>query len=190
MNIARYVNDESLFQYRRNELNKILSFEGYCITEKGGLAKVKVAETISEARNRADTFKAKLDQRNVHYKIYYYCNEELLAENYFHSVLEAAKSIFDRLRELSGAEEDGVKLVDKILGGEHPMLIINHYITESEQSEQRGFSNLLKGLFGMFRNPTAHSAKIKWDINEEDALDIMAIISYSHKRLDKIQKIR
>ncbi len=190
MNFSRYVNDEELFLTRRNDLNKILSIEGYSITKKGGLSKVAIAETISEARNRADTFKVKLEQRNVHRKIFEYCNAELLAENYFHSVQEAAKSIFDRLRDITGIQGDGGKLVDAVLSGDQPLCTINQYITESEQSEQRGFSNLLKGLYGMFRNPTAHSSKIKWEMTEEDALDIMAVISYSHKRLDNLKKNR
>jgi uncharacterized protein (TIGR02391 family) len=190
MKPARYINDIQLFEYRRNELNKILSFEGYEISERGGIVKTETVKTISEARKRADSLRAKLELRNVHSKILFYCREELLTENYFHSVLEAAKSIFDRIREISNIQKDGGQLIDIVLGGEFPMLIINRFVTESEKSEHKGFSNLLKGLYGMFRNPTAHEVKIKWDITEEDALDIMSIISYCHKRLDNTQKTR
>jgi nitrogenase molybdenum-iron protein alpha/beta subunit len=35
-----------------------------------------------------------------------------------------------------------------------------------EKSGQRGFTNLLKGLFGTFRNPTAHARRIKWNMSE------------------------
>lgn len=44
--------------------------------------------------------------------------------------------------------------------------------------------NLLKGLFGMFRNTTAHAPKITWRIEEQDALDILSLISLVHRRLD------
>ena len=104
--------------------------------------------------------------------------------------MEAAKSVFDRIREISDVREDGGKLVDSVFGGDSPILIINNFVSESEKSEHKGFSNLLKGLYGMFRNPTAHEVKIKWEINEEDALDIMSLISYCHKRIDNIHKIR
>lgn len=40
----------------------------------------------------------------------------------------------------------------------------------------------------MFRNPTAHEVKIKWDLSEDDALDIMSLVSYCHRRLDKAHK--
>jgi uncharacterized protein (TIGR02391 family) len=190
MNPARYVSDIHLFEYKRTELNKVLSFEGYEISERGGIVKVDTVKTISEACRRANNLRTKLELRNAHSKILFYCKEELLAENYFHSVLEAAKSVFDRIREISNIQEDGGKLVDIVLGGESPILIINNFVSESEKSEHKGFSNLLKGLYGMFRNPTAHEAKIKWNIIEEDALDIMSLISYCHKRLDNAHKIR
>ena len=48
----------------------------------------------------------------------------------------------------------------------------------------------LKGLCSMFRNPTAHEPKVDWNISEQDALDILGIISYCHRRLDNAQRIR
>ena len=45
--------------------------------------------------------------------------------------------------------------------------------------------NLLKGVFGTFRNTTAHAPKITWEINELDALDILSMISLIHRKLDK-----
>lgn len=190
MKPARYVNDISLFEYRRYELNKILAFEGYQISEKGGLVKIENAMTIPEARTKANNLRTKLELRNTHSTVFLYCKEELLSENYFHSVLEAVKSVFDRIREISNLKNDGVILIDSAFGGESPLLIINNFISESEKSEHKGFLNLLKGLYGMFRNPTAHEVKIKWEIIEEDALDIMSIVSYCHKRLDKTHRIR
>jgi len=44
--------------------------------------------------------------------------------------------------------------------------------------------NLLRGLFGTFRNTTAHAPKITWKIEEQDALDILSLVSLVHRRLD------
>lgn len=41
----------------------------------------------------------------------------------------------------------------------------------------------------MFRNPTAYEVKIKWKINEDNALDIMSLVSYCHEKLDNTHKI-
>jgi len=46
--------------------------------------------------------------------VFEYCIAELLAENYFHSVFEATKSIAERIRELTGIEIDGATLVDTV----------------------------------------------------------------------------
>ena len=95
-----------------------------------------------------------------------FCHGELLADNYFHAVLEAAKSVADKLQERTGLSDDGGTLVDRALGGDLPLLAINALSTESEKSEQRGLANLVKGMFGMFRNTIAHAPKIRWAVNK------------------------
>ena len=45
--------------------------------------------------------------------------------------------------------------------------------------------NSIKELFGLIRNLTAHVPKIKFAIEEDEALDLMILISYTHKRLDR-----
>ena len=42
----------------------------------------------------------------------------------------------------------------------------------------------MKGVFGVFRNVTAHAPKIIWPIGEQDALDLLSLVSYVHRRLD------
>jgi uncharacterized protein (TIGR02391 family) len=66
------------------------------------------------------------------------------------------------------------------------MLAINALKTESEKSEQKGFSNQLRGTFGMFRNTTAHEAQINWPMTKEDAEDLFSLVSLIH-RLDTAQ---
>ena len=112
-----------------------------------------------------------------------------MANNYFHAVFEANKGLFERIRELSGLCTDGYPLIEESFS-QNPILIINNYITQSEKDEHKGFCNLLKGLCGMFRNPEAHEPKVSWEVTEQDALEILGIISYCHRRLDMAQKIR
>ena len=75
-------------------------------------------------------------------------------------------------------------LVDTIFSTDNPLIRINSLSNQTERSEHIGLSNLIKGVFGLIRNPTAHDPKIKFSINEEEALDILTTISYIHKRLD------
>jgi uncharacterized protein (TIGR02391 family) len=118
-----------------------------------------------------------------------FCREELLQDNYFHAVFEATKSIADKIREKAGLVIDGAELVDKAFSVGKPLLAINTLQTETEQSEQKGFANLLKGVFGTFRNVAAHAPKIKWPIDEQDALDLLTMVSYVHRRLDRAVKV-
>lgn len=185
MNPARYFNKEEAFNYRLNELNKRLSFIGLELTREAKYRKVDAAKTLSEAQQRASHYKYKLELRNVHTEVIKYCNEELLQENYFHSVFEGVKSVAQRLRELTGVHADGNPLVDVVFSTTKPLLKINLLQNDTDRSEHLGLANMIRGLFGLIRNPTAHTPKIKFVIDEAEALDIMTVVSFVHKKLDK-----
>jgi len=182
---VRYLGKQGLFDFRRHEINKCLSFIGIELNEKGMYLQVDKATTISEAEQKASLFKYKLEVRNVHEIIFEYCKPELLTQNYFHSVFEAVKSIADRIRKMTGLYADGNELIDTAFSTKNPLLRINLLINDTDRSEHLGLMNLIKGLFGLIRNPTAHEPKIKFAIDENEALDLMILISYAHKRLDK-----
>ena len=182
---VRYIGKEETFHNRRLEINKRLSFIGTELTEKGKYKEVEKATTIAEAEQRANRLKHKLENRNVHTTIFEYCKAELLVENYFHSVFEATKSIADRLRKMTGIYADGNALVETSFSTSNPMIRINYLRNDTDRSEHIGLCNLIKGIFGLIRNPTAHEPKIKFEITEDEALDILNTISFIHKRLDK-----
>ncbi|WP_312422568.1 TIGR02391 family protein [Epilithonimonas sp.] len=182
---VRYIRKEELFHNRRLEVNKRLLFIGVELSEEGKYRIVDKATTISEAEQRSTRLKQKLKNRNTHIKVFEYCTAELLVENYFHAVFEATKSIADRLRDMTGLHTDGNALADTSFSTTQPLIKINNFLTATDRSEHIGLGNFIKGIFGLIRNSTAHEPKIKFDINEEEALDILNTISYIHKRLDK-----
>jgi uncharacterized protein (TIGR02391 family) len=187
---SRYLQRKEEFENHRSDLNKILSFVELELGADSKFRPIEKSKTINDAEKRATSLLSKLSNRKVHKDILMFCKAELLVDNYFHAVFESTKSVADKIRELSGLNADGSELVDSVFSINNPVLIINNLITETEKSEHTGFANLLKGFFGMFRNTTAHSPKIKWDIQEEDALDILSLASFFHRRLDKSTKIR
>jgi uncharacterized protein (TIGR02391 family) len=184
MNPARFVGKHEQYEFLRAELNKRIAFIGLELSERGKFIKTVGATTIVEAQQRANRLKNKLELRNTHPTIYQYCSAELLAENYFHTVFEATKSIAETIRQRTGLNEDGGELIDKAFSIRNPLITINDLSTETKESEHKGFANLIKGVFGMFRNTTAHSPRIVWEINENDALDILSTISLIHRRLN------
>jgi len=192
LNPAKYVNNKAFFETKRLEINKVLAFSGLTMREDGKIARTKPATTISEAELRADNLRDKLKDRSVHPDVLEFCKAELLNDNYFHAVLEASKSVATKIRTMSALTSDGATLIQEAfsLGKDgKPILAINELQTDTEKGEQKGFVNLLLGLFGTFRNPVAHAEKIIWEMNEDDALDILSLISLVHRKIDKAKKV-
>ena len=184
MNPASYARQSERFEPMRMNLNRALAFAGLAVDASGTIIQVEKARTLSDAQRRANDLRADLELRKVHADVLRFCREELLADNYFHAILEAAKSVADKLRQRTGLSDDGGVLVDRAMGGELPLLAINSLTTDSERSEQKGFANLMKGAFGMFRNTTAHAPRITWAVNKDDAEEVFNLLSLIHKRLD------
>ena len=184
MKPERYAKCPERFEPMRANVNRALAFSALAVNAAGQIYAADRAETLSEAQRRADELRADLTMRGVHPDVLRFCRAELVADNYFHAVLEATKSIADKLRAKSGLSEDGAKLVDATLCGLAPGIAINDLVTESQRSEQSGFANLVKGVFGMFRNPTAHEARVLWGMSKQDAEDLLSIVSLIHRRLD------
>lgn len=152
MNPVNYARDPATFTWRRDELNVVLAFSGFYVREDGKVGHADKATTLDAARARAGRLKAALESRVVHAEVLNYCRAELLDENYFHAVFEATKGVAERIRLLSGLHGDGADLVSKAFAGQQPILTLGSPTTESEKSEQKGFANLLIGLFGAVRN--------------------------------------
>lgn len=187
---VNYVQNQDAFEDRRSRLNGILSFSGIQYRADGQFERITVAKTIDDAQKRVQSILPKLRQRGVHGRVLQYCTEELLKENYFHAVFEATKSLADRVRQMTNLEGDGTTLYDKAFSTSTPYLVLNNLQTESERSQQVGFCLMLKGINSMVRNVTAHTPKIKWIIEEDEAIDILTTISFLHKNLDNCQVVR
>ena len=186
---SRYVDRPEEYERLRRAINQQLAFVGYELQPNGKYREIEKASTISDVQIKVENLKQELEKRKAHQEVFKYCRAELLQNNFFHSVLEANKGLFQRIRDLSGIKTDGNTLIEQVFSTS-PILIINDYQSASEKNEHTGFCNLLKGLCSLFRNPTAHEPKIDWEITEQDALEILGIISYCHRRLDNAQKIR
>ena len=181
---ARWHDRADQYETARSDINCALAFAGLTIGQDGKLGQVTVARTLDEAQERAGRLRAALVGRRVHAGVLQFCQAELLKDDYFHAVLEATKSIAAKMREKTGLTSDGAALVDEGLGGDKPKLAFNTLQTPTNWSEHRGTMNLLKGLFGAFRNPTAHEPRISYPISEQDALDLLTLASLLMRRLD------
>jgi uncharacterized protein (TIGR02391 family) len=191
MHPARYAGNSKTFEDRQASVNAALLLAGLRVDDQGCVVAAERARTVREAEQRASLLRAELLRRQVHPDVLKACRPELLEQNYFHAVLEATKSVAEKVRQLSGLTQDSESLIDAAFGlrdhggqAPNPVLALNTLRSDTEKSEQRGLMLIMKGLFAVFRNPTAHEPKTRWAVEEQEALDVLTLVSVVHRRLD------
>lgn len=190
MEPARGLNTQSAYEKRRFEINRVLMLKGIEIRDDGNFYKITKAESLSEVERRTRELKNKLSCYGAHQRVLICCREELLVDDYFHAVQEAVKGICDRVREMSGLLTDGNELIQTAFSVKNPYIVLNSLRTTSKQNQQNGLKEIILGLIHMVRNVTAHELRIRWDINENDAIDILQQVSFVHKYMDQCIPVR
>ena len=97
---SRHIHRKEWFKNIRTELNYVLSFEGFELTESGDIRETDKVKTFSEAEERAQNLRKTLLDRKIHSDVLTFCKAELLVDNYFHAVFEATKSIAEKISTL------------------------------------------------------------------------------------------
>lgn len=187
MSPVRYRDDPAGFSRRQGDLNEVLIFAAYHINDEGKVARLRngKASTLDEAAKRASTIRTELRRRDTHPDVLRYCTTELLKKNNFHALLEASKSMPDRIRLMTGKTSDGAELIQAtVTPSSGPLLAINAGATATDRSEQSGFANLIIGLLSLYRNPTAHDPKLHRTVSDEELLEALTTMSMVHRRLD------
>lgn len=171
----------------RGALNVNLALVGLQLHEDGRVARAPTrARTLDEAQDRADALGAELRRRSVHPDILVFCRAQLLQENYFHAVLEACKSVADKIRVRTGLSGDGSPLFDSAFSLRHnmPPLAFNRLRDDWDVSEHKGLATLIRGVYGTYRNTTAHAPAVRWATDRAEAMDMLTLVSMLHRRLD------
>ncbi len=185
---TRWAHDRAAYAHIRDAVNVPLALVGLTVTEMGKIAAVGAARNLDEAHLRANRLRATLAGRNAHAEVLRHVSALILKDgNYFHAVFATTKGLAERIRDLSGIEDDGNPLLDKAFEKgpkPYPVLVFNKYMSVSEINEHRGLLHLLRGLFFGYRNTTAHEPAIVWEVSEADALDVLTLASLLHRRLD------
>ena len=193
MDPSRYNEHALLFEDRRLALNQILGFSGFAVRGDGKVIRCEPTRALDESVITANQFQSQLMTRGVHDEVFQCSSPEILARGYYHAVFEAMKGIARKVRALSGLTGDGANLMERAFSlgkSGQPLVAINGLDTETLKAEQRAFLSLLGGLYGTARNPLAHNAKLDWTMSEQDALDVMSLISLVHRKLDAAAKIQ
>lgn len=107
----------------------------------------------------------------------------LFSDGYLESaVLEAFKSIEVRIREMSGLEGSGARLMGDAFAPKAPLIDVAVHSGQSGADEREGFLALFRGAMQGIRNPKAHELFSEGD--PEQALEYLGLASLLHRRLD------
>ncbi|MEW1552011.1 TIGR02391 family protein [Streptomyces tsukubensis] len=183
---VRYRNEPAVFSRRRDDLNEVLVHVGLRVNEEGRIARGPAARTLDEAAEHANSLRAELRRRGTHPPVLAYCTLEILGKNAFHANLEAVKSVFDRLQQLTGEHLDGARLADAVLmpGGSGVARVAINIGSTPTKDEQKGFAGLVKGVGSMYRNPAAHDPRLHRAVTDAELLELITTLSMIHRRLD------
>jgi uncharacterized protein (TIGR02391 family) len=99
------------------------------------------------------------------------------------AVLNSITAVFDFLRDRTGCQADGDRLIGQVMSVENPILVLSELETESGQSDQKDFMQIYKGAFQGIRNPKAHS--ISHDLNAEKAAQYLVFASLLARRTEE-----
>lgn len=105
---------------------------------------------------------------------------------------EAIKLYEVQVKDKGEINEVGVSLMSRSFGDNNEPLKITNNITDSEKNIERGQKHMSMGVMAGFRNPAMHEPKnhvYPAIFDDNDCLDLLSMISYLFKNLDKSRNI-
>ena len=103
--------------------------------------------------------------------------------SYRDAVLNSVVAVFDLIRSRTGIDKDGASLVGEVFSIENPRLVLADLETESGKSEQKGFIQILQGIYLGVRNPKAHT--LISDLNHKNAAQYLVFASLLARRVEE-----
>jgi len=94
---------------------------------------------------------------------------------YSDAILDSIKYLTNIIREKSKVDGDGAGLIGQAFGGQSPKIKINKMATTSEIDEQKGYEQILRGIYCGIRNPRSHE---QYQDVKEVADPIIIFINY------------
>lgn len=99
------------------------------------------------------------------------------------AIFEAFKAVNNRVKQMTGLDLDGSKLMDAVFGAADPRIQFADRSTQTGRDIQQGLHFMFKGAVQGLRNPDAHEQFQPLD--EEEGLERLAFASMLMHRLDK-----
>jgi uncharacterized protein (TIGR02391 family) len=124
-------------------------------------------------------------KRNFHIEVCKHSQRLFTQGNYFHAIFESAKAYNKDVKNKSQSDKDGQPLMLNVWGCDNGVLKVTTCQTQTDKDFQDGIKFISGGLMSAIRNPTAHEPAITWPIDKQDCLDILSLITFLYRQLDK-----
>ena len=127
-----------------------------------------VDKLIPALENTIDDYFSSQPYSELNYTILDLLHPRVTAASYAHfraghfrdAVLNSIVAIFDLIRERTGLDKDGMELITETFSLLRPRLIFSTLDYESGRNDQKGFIQILQGVYQGVRNPKAHTLTI------------------------------
>lgn len=176
-----YIGRREEFEAILCSVNATLEFYGLRIDDEGRLLRTGTA-TRTVRQTKTEDERA-FDSRCFHPKVIEHGRRRFGEGNYFHAVFECCKAFDSAVRTNSGINKSGDALMGDALSLTGTIKL-NRQVSQSEQDEQKGIMFLCKGLMSAVRNPQAHEPELNWIMTQQDALDVLAMLSFLFRKLE------
>lgn len=107
--------------------------------------------------------------------------------HYRESVINSIVAIFDLIRERTGLAQDGAALAGEAFSLDRARLVFSEIESESGKSDQKGFMQIIQGMYLGIRNPKSHS--LAHDLDKEKTAQYLVFSSLIARRVTEAKVI-
>ncbi len=154
-----------------------------------------ILELITQLEDAIDDYFSSQPYSDLSYSILDLLHPRVTAASYAHfragrfrdAVLNSIVTVFDFIRERTGIDKDGPELVAATFSLQRPVLVLSSLETESGCNDQKGFIQILQGVYQGVRNPKAHTLTI--NPTQNVAAQYLVLSSLLCRRVEEAIKI-
>lgn len=188
---THFITRQRQYEDLLDSLNDILNEIGYQVGDDGLFRTFSMIKVSPQVQRRVNRVRIALEQREVHPDIMRCCRPELIRDSYLPMILEAARSAAQKLRQKTGLSLYGANLADESLSlEESPLLVFNSMQSGTELGEHIVLMQLIRYMLVLFDGPPNEPPPVNWQAKEQDALDILVLLSMLHRHLDQAVNTR
>jgi uncharacterized protein (TIGR02391 family) len=131
-----------------------------------------------------------LEREHLHPEVYRHAKNSFQYEKYAHTILEVCKAYDKAVQAKTGLIKSGRSLMQEAWSWNASSLRATGGTSESDEKYHDGLKLLSEGVMAGIRNVTAHEPVLDWPIKKDDCIDILHLLSFLYRQLDRSVNLR